>query len=777
MLNFKDPSLALAILGIVLAILFYVTSPIVQYYFERAMKRRSNRTKGSKTQEGNRNTETTEMQPPLVADTIGLKLKLEGKKTANQRLKYLVDQNEEVRKNLDEPDYLRTTEIKDVQERCQIIEFALRNMWFLREKDNIDKRFVLIEKIGEGNISQIWKAWDEERAIWVALRFLRYPFYKDSLIQQRFFNGAKIMSQYPHQNIPKIYEEKNVINGDEQGKILYYVMEYVEGATIKEKVENGLVSKNELVGKLLEVGHCLEYFHKKGIIHRDIKPSNIMIDTSGTPKLIDLDSVSIEESPCHSMPGVGTFGFSGPEVLGGKASHDQRSDVFSLARVFVYVLLGRPLPDPYDIGNYDLVFARLNCGFMTKEILNVALFSSQTHRCGTMEMFLKSMRTALEYDLHETTVREIFVQYRHRFYEILRHAFHGTLAFMIVFRPILASGNLVHLSHNAGVGFLHAFLGSYVWTILIAGTFLIYRIAVFKFSGEFWNIKHAGAGGYIFSSCACGIAGLLGGIIVALPGALVTHENTLYARGWIETDVGLQLTKLKDFAKVSGVVESEELETLVKELEKLIPSTKAIAESEELAKLRHYSKSGGDVAFAKLKPIVKKLEELMRGSEQIKPMDKLSNSLKQTYMFLAFPFTGTLTGIGLGLFLNRKFNELERLGVDGLLPIPEKFLRSQEGVIEKSIRFIFRDPSYLLLLFLPALGGIFAHFLLGGPTPGVHDSNVPFVNEIELYTVFLPSVGEGFVHFLGAIGLCIGFFLGVPTKVFKGVNNDNAERN
>jgi hypothetical protein len=131
-------------------------------------------------------------------------------------------------------------------------------------------------------------------------------------------------------------------------------------------------------------------------------------------------------------------------------------------------------------------------------------------------------------------------------------------------------------------------------------------------------------------------------------------------------------------------------------------------------------------------------------------------------MFWAFPLTGFFTGTGLGLSLNLRFKELLRKRVQGLLPMPVKRFEPGDHAAFSSIAFVLRSPLSHLFLLLPVIFSWSAYFILhaagGGPIKLDFD---------QKNLVLFPSIGEGVVHYFGALGLSAGLFTGIATRLEK----------
>ena len=143
-------------------------------------------------------------------------------------------------------------------------------------------RYHLTEKLGEGGMATVYKAYDTRLERDVALKVIRREAFSPEVIErmmQRFEREAKALSKLTHANIVPIIDY-----GDEGGSP-YLVMPLINGGTLKERLADEVISPEEAVKIIGPIARALDYAHQKGILHRDVKPSNILITDSGDPML------------------------------------------------------------------------------------------------------------------------------------------------------------------------------------------------------------------------------------------------------------------------------------------------------------------------------------------------------------------------------------------------------------------------------------------------------------------------------------------------------------
>jgi eukaryotic-like serine/threonine-protein kinase len=213
-------------------------------------------------------------------------------------------------------------------------------------------RYEVRSKIGEGGMGEVYLAQDTRLDRKVALKILPADVASDPIRMQRFVQEAKAASGLNHPNIITIYEI------DEADARHFIAMEFVEGATLRERMDDEPLKLSEAVRVATQTASALSAAHDAGIIHRDIKPDNIMIRRDGIVKVLDfglaklvergpaefVDSEAPTSIPLKSEPGsvIGTAVYMSPEQARGVAV-DNRTDIFSLG-VVIYEMVARCLP-------------------------------------------------------------------------------------------------------------------------------------------------------------------------------------------------------------------------------------------------------------------------------------------------------------------------------------------------------------------------------------------------------------------------------------------------
>ena len=199
----------------------------------------------------------------------------------------------------------------------------------------IGDRYEVLEKIGTGGMSDVYRAKDEKLSRMVAVKILKQEFSENENFVQKFRTEAQAAAGLMHPNIVNVYDV-----GDERG-IYYIVMELVDGITLKRYIEekNRLTVK-EAVSISIQVAMGLEAAHNNNIIHRDIKPQNIIISKEGKVKVTDFGIAKAATSNTITSNVMGSVHYTSPEQARGGYS-DAMSDIYSLGVTMFEMLTGR----------------------------------------------------------------------------------------------------------------------------------------------------------------------------------------------------------------------------------------------------------------------------------------------------------------------------------------------------------------------------------------------------------------------------------------------------
>jgi len=196
----------------------------------------------------------------------------------------------------------------------------------------------ILEKLGEGGMGVVYKAQDIQLQRPVALKFLPPHIADSSEEKARFIQEAQSASALNHPNVTTIHGIEESPEG------LFIAMEYVEGKTLKQIVEEETLSVKKVLDIGIQVSEGLAMAHEKGIVHRDIKSDNIMLTLRGQVKIMDFGLAKLKGASKLTQTGstLGTLAYMSPEQAQGEEV-DQRSDIFSFG-VVLYELLTKNLP-------------------------------------------------------------------------------------------------------------------------------------------------------------------------------------------------------------------------------------------------------------------------------------------------------------------------------------------------------------------------------------------------------------------------------------------------
>ncbi|MEE0980732.1 MAG: protein kinase, partial [Acutalibacteraceae bacterium] len=203
----------------------------------------------------------------------------------------------------------------------------------------LDGRYEIREIIGVGGMAVVYKAYDNIDDRIVAVKILKEEFLANEEFRRRFKNESKAIAVLSHMNIVKVFD---VSYGD---RLQYIVMEYVEGITLKEYIQQqGVVNHREAVFFIMQVLRALQHAHDKGIVHRDIKPQNILLLENGVIKVTDFGIARFFASETRTMTdsAIGSVHYISPEQARGDVTND-KADIYSVG-VMLYEMLTGKLP-------------------------------------------------------------------------------------------------------------------------------------------------------------------------------------------------------------------------------------------------------------------------------------------------------------------------------------------------------------------------------------------------------------------------------------------------
>ena len=209
-----------------------------------------------------------------------------------------------------------------------------------------DDRYLILDQLGAGGMGQVFLAEHAQMRRLVALKVLSpHAFENDPVARERFFREARAAGTLDHPNIVRVYDLC------QDGKILFLVMEYVEGLSLQALVTQfGPLDVAAACHYARQVAFGLRHAHETGFVHRDIKPANLILERSGLVKILDLGLVRSEADAASGLTKqldnrsiLGTADYVAPEQAVDSSKVDARADIYSLGATLYFLLAGRPL--------------------------------------------------------------------------------------------------------------------------------------------------------------------------------------------------------------------------------------------------------------------------------------------------------------------------------------------------------------------------------------------------------------------------------------------------
>jgi serine/threonine-protein kinase len=201
--------------------------------------------------------------------------------------------------------------------------------------------YQLVSKLGQGSMGTVYKARQLSMNRLVAIKMLHPKLAAQQDLLNKLIREAHLAAKLSHNNIVQ------AIDVGSAGNLHYFVMEYVEGTTVKDEIEKGKIyDELEAVDIVIQIAQALQHAHRRGLVHRDIKPANIILTAEGVAKLADLGMAreKADEAVARAEKGmtIGTPYYIAPEQVYGQEDIDGRADIYSLGATLYHMVTGQP---------------------------------------------------------------------------------------------------------------------------------------------------------------------------------------------------------------------------------------------------------------------------------------------------------------------------------------------------------------------------------------------------------------------------------------------------
>lgn len=276
--------------------------------------------------------------------------------------------------------------------------------------------YEIIGVLGKGGMGTVYKASQLSLNRLVAIKVLKKEYAKEKDFILRFSREAEVLARLSHPNIVPIIDKGST------GGLFYFVMEFIDGETLRQKLRRGRLHLDEVIKYTVQILRAISFAHKQNVIHRDLKPENVLIDTTGNVRIADFglaDIVGLQND--YSLTGsgmaMGTAHYMAPEQRRDAKRVDRRADIYSLG-VTLYEMLAGEIPQ----GNYKRICQiRMDINPAFDIIIEKAISSRAEERYQSAEEMSTAIRAAIiSEDRKETLVPQAIKESAEDLFEV-RH--------------------------------------------------------------------------------------------------------------------------------------------------------------------------------------------------------------------------------------------------------------------------------------------------------------------------------------------------------------------
>ena len=238
---------------------------------------------------------------------------------------------------------------KLIVQRGWLTAFQIKFIWKGRADELFLNQYVLVDRLGEGGMGEVYKAKHRRMDRDVALKVIRKERLNSAEAVKRFHQEIKTAAALAHENVVMAYD------ADQAGDRHFFAMEYVEGTNLSKLVkEKGPMDIAKACDCIRQASLGLHHAFERGMVHRDIKPSNLLYGKNGVVKILDMGLARLQEQPAEGLSRItqeglvyGTPDFLSPEQARNARNVDIRADIYALGCTFYFLLCGHT---PYQGG-------------------------------------------------------------------------------------------------------------------------------------------------------------------------------------------------------------------------------------------------------------------------------------------------------------------------------------------------------------------------------------------------------------------------------------------